>query len=342
MKREVLMLLAATTLAGSAMAQSNVTVYGLIDAGFVRESGGLSSGNTLLGSGIAAGSRLGFKGREDIGGGMAGVFTLESGFNIDTGAMGQGALFGRQAFVGLETTAGNVYLGRQYTSLFLTVNAIDPFGGASMAGSGANMLAEGGIRMNNTVKYVTPKFGPFSAEVAHGFGEQPGSMSNGRTIGAKAGYLSGPLSMHLGYHRVNGLTGSSASRNVMVGGTYDLKVFKAHLGLQSNKGLVIINFRPIANTDTRDLIVGATVRFGVNTLLASYTIKDDRGTSNADAKQIAVGFSHPLSKRTDLYASVGHIDNDAPVGSDRFYTVGNGSSQGAGNKAYNVGMRHVF
>ena len=129
MKKEVLMLLGAATLAGSAMAQSNVTVYGLIDAGLVRESGGLSSGNTLLGSGIAAGSRLGFKGREDIGNGMAGVFTLESGYNIDTGAMGQGALFGRQAFVGLETTAGNVYLGRQYTPLFLTVNAIDPFGG---------------------------------------------------------------------------------------------------------------------------------------------------------------------------------------------------------------------
>ena len=342
MKKGLFIVLGLTTIAGSAMAQSNVTIYGLIDAGFVRESGGVGPSITKLDSGIAAGSRLGFRGREDMGNGVAAVFTLESGMNIDTGASGQGALFGRQAFVGLETTAGNVYLGRQYTPMFLTVNAIDPFLGASMAGSGNNMLSEGGIRMNNTVKYVVPKSGPFSAEVAYGFGEQPGSLSDGRTIGAKAGYVSGPLSLHVGYHRNNDLTSSASGRNVMVGGTYNMTFLKAHLGLQSNKGVVTVNGRQIANTDSRDLIVGVSVPFGANTLLASYTNKDDRSAAGGDANQIAVGISHALSKRTDLYASAARIRNGAAVGSSRFYTVGNGSSQGTGDKAYNVGVRHLF
>jgi predicted porin len=334
--------LGASTLAGSALAQSNVTVYGLIDAGFVHESGGAGPSINKLDSGIAAGSRLGFRGREDLGGGMAANFTLEAGFNIDTGVSGQGALFGRQAHVGLETTAGNVNLGRQYTPIFLTVNAIDPFVGASMAGSGNNMLSEGGIRMNNTLKYAAPKMGPVTAEVAYGFGEQPGSSSRGRAIGAKLGYVQGPLGLHLGYHRSTDLTGASSGRTVMVGGTYFIKDVKLALGLQSNKGLVTINGRLIPGTDTRDLIVGATVPFGVNSLLASYTRKDDRGTANSDASQLAIGVSHALSKRTDLYASIARIDNDAAVGAPRFYTVGNGSSQGTGDKAYNLGVRHLF
>ncbi|WP_194725690.1 porin [Noviherbaspirillum malthae] len=343
MKKALLLLLGASTLAGSAIAQTNVSIYGLVDAGIVHERGGATDSVTLLGSGIAAGSRLGFRGVEDLGGGLAATFVLEMGFNIDTGVSGQGALFGRQAWVGLQQNGvGNVMLGRQYTPLFNTVNAIDPFGGASMAGSGNNMLAEGGIRMNNTVKVAAVGTGPLVAEVAYGFGETPGDSSANRNMGAMLGYKSGPVDVRFGYHRNNNADGTDDGRSAMIGGTYDFKVAKAHLGMQANKGLVIINGRPIADTDTRDLIIGATVPFGANSLLVSYTHKDDRSAADGDARQLALGISHRLSKRTDLYASVARIKNDAPVGSVRFYTVGNGSSQGTGDRAFNVGVRHLF
>jgi predicted porin len=342
-KKGLLLLFGASTLAGSVFAQTNVTIYGLVDAGIVRESGGATDSVTLLGSGIAAGSRLGFRGVEDLGGGLAATFVLEMGYNIDTGVSGQGALFGRQAWVGLQKAGlAAVMLGRQYTPLFNTVNAIDPFGGASMAGSGNNMLAEGGIRMNNTVKLATVGTGPLVAEVAYGFGETPGDSSANRNMGAMLGYKSGPLDVRFGYHRNNNADGTDSGRSAMVGGTYDFNVVKAHIGMQSNKGLVIINGRSIAGTDTRDLIVGATVPLGVNSLLVSYTRKDDRSAADGDAQQLALGISHRLSKRTDLYASIARIKNDAPVSSARFYTVGNGSSQGTGDKAFNFGVRHLF
>lgn len=184
--------------------------------------------------------------------------------------------------------------------------------------------------------------GPFIAEVAYGFGEVPGDTSANRNIGAMFGYRKGPLDVRFGYHRNNSADGTDNGRSAMIGGTYDFNVLKAHLGVQSNEGLVIINGRPIADTDTRDLVIGVTVPFGVNSLLATYTHKDDRGTPDTDARQLAIGISHRLSKRTDLYASVARIKNDAPVGSSRFYTVGNGSSQGTGDKAFNFGVRHVF
>lgn len=343
MKKGLLLLLGASTLAGSAVAQTNVSIYGLVDAGIVRESGGATDSVTLLGSGIAAGSRLGFRGVEDLGGGLAATFILEMGYNIDTGVSGQGALFGRQAWVGLQKNGiGSLTLGRQYTPLFNTVNAIDPFGGSSMAGSGNNMLAEGGIRMNNTVKFAAVGMGPVVAEVAYGLGETPGDSSANRNIGAMFGYKSGPLDVRFGYHRNNNAEGTDSGRSAMIGGTYDFRVVKAHLGMQSNKGLVIVNGRPIAGTDTRDVIVGATVPFGVNSLLVSYTHKNDRGAADGDARQLALGISHRLSKRTDLYASVARIKNDALIGSARFYTVGNGSSQGTGDKAFNFGVRHLF
>lgn len=343
MNKRLLLLLGASTLAASAMAQSNVSIYGLVDAGIVRESGGAAGSVTQMGSGIAAGSRLGFRGTEDLGSGLGAIFALEMGFNIDTGVSGQGALFGRQAWVGLQKNdLGAITLGRQYTPLFLTVNAIDPFLGASMAGSGNNMLAEGGIRMNNTVKIAATGAGPLVAEVAYGFGEVPGDTSANRNMGAMLGYKNGPLDVRFGYHRNSNADGTDDGRSAMIGGTYNFNVLKAHLGVQSNKGLVVINGRPITGTDTRDTIVGVTVPFGVNTLMASYTRKDDRGTNDADAQQLAIGISHRVSKRTDFYASVARIRNDAPVGSARFYTVGNGSSQGTGDKAFNFGVRHVF
>eukprot|EP01040_Poterioochromonas_malhamensis_P026971 gene26971-34042_t len=92
---------------GVASAQSSVTMYGVVDAGITYDNGPSAGTVTKLESGIESGSRLGFRGTEDLGSGLKALFVLEQGFDIDTGRSGQGGrLFGRQAWVGLNSEYG--------------------------------------------------------------------------------------------------------------------------------------------------------------------------------------------------------------------------------------------
>jgi predicted porin len=157
--------LAALCMDAGAADGSSVNVYGLVDVALVRETGGSAGDVTKITSGVGAGSRLGFKGREDLGGGLAAVFLLESGFQADTGALGQGGLlFGRQAYAGLQGGFGTLTAGRQYTPQYLTVVMADPFG-SGYAGDTKNLMAPTGnsaSRMDNSLKYVSPAAGPAS------------------------------------------------------------------------------------------------------------------------------------------------------------------------------------
>jgi predicted porin len=129
MKKMILAAALAAAFSSAAYAQTNVTMYGIVDAGIAYKKNGNPAGNTVsMESGQQSGSRLGFKGREDLGGGLAAIFTLESGFNIDDGKLGQGGrLFGRQAWVGMSGGFGSVKLGRQLTSLYTALDQKDPF-----------------------------------------------------------------------------------------------------------------------------------------------------------------------------------------------------------------------
>ncbi|WP_194722578.1 porin, partial [Noviherbaspirillum malthae] len=128
MKKSLIALAVLGTVAGASFAQTNVTVYGVADAGLARIDNGRVN-TTALQSGQQSGSRIGFRGTEDLGGGLSAIFTLENGFNIDDGTLGQGGrLFGRQAFVGLQGGFGAVKLGRQYNPIRTAVENIDPFG----------------------------------------------------------------------------------------------------------------------------------------------------------------------------------------------------------------------
>jgi predicted porin len=350
MKTKFLMLGALWSLTCTASAQTAVTVYGVVDAGLVHESGGRTGNVTKLASGIKNGSRLGFRGIEDLGDGLSALFVLEMGMNIDTGALGQGGLgFGRQAFVGLKGKGGTLTLGRQYTPLFIALSNIDPFNAASTAGSSNNIMSVAGIRMNNTVKYETPNLHGFSAELAYGFGEQAGNFSAGRQAGAALRYAGGPLNVQLGHANVNNLpTATAAASNgktTLLGATYDFTVVKVAAAYAVNKGSVIINgaLNPNRNADTRDALLGVIVPLGRSTLQASYIHKQDKAGTNQGANQFAVGYSYALSKRTELYTAYGHISNHVPnTAPFGFYTAGNASDTGTGNKAFDIGLRHTF
>ncbi|CAN7422889.1 porin [Pseudoduganella sp. LjRoot289] len=356
MKKSILALATCAAFAGSATAQSSVGMYGLLDMAAVRESGGAAGPITKLGSGVSAGSRLGFKGNEDVGGGLSALFLLESGFQADTGAMGQGGLlFGRQAYVGLQGAFGSVTIGRQYTPQYQTVAAADPFGSGT-AGDSKNLMpatGNGTSRMDNAVKFASPSVGGVSGELAYAPGELAGSAAAGRQIGAALTYASGALRARLGYHHRNNDTATvknlDPAKNAVLALTYDAGIAKAHFAYGSNKG---VNSSPLRNTanpfgaavapqasvDSRDLMLGVSVPSGPHTALASYIRKDDRGARNQDASQFAVGYRYAVSKRTELYSVYARIENRRGAA----YTVGNAIEVGTGDKALNLGIRHTF
>src|SRR5450830_600646 len=162
--------------AGAASAQSNVSIYGIVDAGYVRESGGAIGTVNKITSGVASASRIGFKGSEDLGSGITALFTLETGFRVDTGEVDvSGTIFNRQAFVGLKSnTGGMLTIGRQYTSWHNALAQVgDPFA-TGMAGTARNLFPDYGpnIRSSNTVQYTAPVYQGFTGEIAWSPGEQ--------------------------------------------------------------------------------------------------------------------------------------------------------------------------
>jgi len=337
-------------------ADSSVSVYGLVDVALVHESGGKDSGLTKVSSGVSTGSRLGFKGTENLGNGLAAVFLLESGFQPDTGALGQGGLlFGRQAYVGLQGGFGTVTLGRQYTPQYLTVALADPFG-SGYVGDSKNLMVptgNGAGRMDNTIKYVSPAAAGVTGEFVYAPGEVSNDSKAGRQLGGALDYKGGPLRVRLGYHYRNNdtaaLKNTSSARNTVLAAVYDFTVVKAHFAYADNKGLNSSWLRnttnpynepgtPAASTDSRDLLLGATVPFGPHSVLASWVHKDDRGVLDQDADQYALGYRYAMSVRTELYAVISHIKNRRGAS----YTVGSAIEGGSGNNASSLGIRHSF
>ncbi|MBI2771706.1 MAG: porin [Burkholderiales bacterium] len=344
----VAMLLAAFSV--SAAAQNSVTIYGLADAGIDIQRGGAAGGVTKLSSGIQNGSRLGFRGTEDLGGGNAALFVLEMGISIDNGGANQNGLaFGRQSFVGLRTTAGTITAGRQYTAVNNSLCDIDPFG-CGLAGTAGNLFSVGGTptnlgngsRTNNAIKYATPAMGAFSGELTYAPGEVAGDQRAGRTVGGSLSYAADPFTLRFAHNAVVNPAGTSTAKVTFIGGKYNAGFATFALGYAVNKNAFSANTN-IANPDSRDYILGVSVPAGPGLLMASYIRKRDRTAAANNASQAALGYSYPLSKRTNLYTSYARISNTARnTVAASFYTVGNAIDGGTGNSAFNVGLRHTF
>ena len=334
MKKTAIALGLIGAFSGAAYAQSSVTVYGVADLGLVAESGGAGGSVAKLSSGVEAGSRLGFKGTEDIGNGLSVNFVLETGIAMDTGGSNQGnTLFGRQALVGLKGGFGSVSAGRQYTPLFLSLDSVDPFG-TGLAGASTNLFAyyptSGNARMTNSIIYNTPGMDGFTGTLAYGFGEVAGNTSANRQIGASLTYEQGPILITLVHHNTNDAIALDSAKTTLLGGAYDFGPVKLHLVYDSNSGP--------GNTKNTDALVGVSAPLGGGTLMASYIHKDDKSAADKDASQIAIGYSYPLSKRTNIYTAYARINNKNGAG----YTVGNAIESGSGDKAFNLGIRHKF
>jgi len=344
--------------AGAAQAQTDVDIYGILDAAIVGERASYVSQPVKLTSGAASASRIGFRGTEDLGGGLSAFFTLETGTKIDTGAIDSAnTLFNRQAFVGLKGSFGAVALGRQYTPWHLTLAAFDPFG-TGYAGTSKNLFPDSGvnIRTSNTITWKSPVVNGVDGELAYTAGEQAGDSSAGRQFGAALGYTDGPLALRAAYNNKNSdvvANGAVAAvkhdlgRNAIVAASYNFTEFTLHAIYNADKGYNsaplwnVANLNgvvPTATTDARDMLLGVSAPLGQGKLMFSVMHKDDRTALNQDATSWGLGYLYSLSKRTGLYAAYAHIDNKNGAG----YTVANNSETGTGATGYNLGIRHTF
>lgn len=198
-------LIALSAFAGVAQAQSSVTLYGIADAGILYNNN--NGGHSQVSLSTANSSRFGLKGTEDLGGGLSAIFTLENGYTISSGALGQGGLlFGRKAFVGLSsTTWGTLTAGRQYsasndqTSQFAS--------GADWAASGLSFgtraadvdNVDTSNRIANAIKYQSPSFNGLNFTALYSLGGQAGDFTKNSVWDLAAGYSNGPIKLGIGY-----------------------------------------------------------------------------------------------------------------------------------------------
>ena len=338
MKKVMLVAGLLSGIAGIAQAQTNVTIYGLIDLGmnYTNNDGGKSA--VQMESGYTQGSRLGFKGNEDLGGGLSAVFQIENGFNPNNGTLGQGGLmFGRQAFVGLSSkTAGTVTLGRQYDSVVdfvapLTANG--NWAGWLFSHPLDNDNTDDSFRINNALKYTSPSFSGLTFGGLYGFGQTAGDNTTNRTYSLGASYVNGPLSAGLGYLNITdpGINQSGsvtatdttflAAKQRIFGAGINYAIGAATLGfVYTNTNLTnptgendyISSFAPAVGTLTtlkfNNYEINAkyqfTPAFNAGVMYTYTQASYDTTVGNAKPKMSMLGLmaDYTLSKRTDVYA----------------------------------------
>jgi predicted porin len=352
MKAKFSFLCAALLCGATASASDSVAFYGVMDVGISVDQGGVAGTSTRVTSGMATQSRWGFRGVEDLGQGMSAFFVIEGGIHADNGTSTQNnTLFGRTTIVGLRGRYGAVSAGLQDTPLFTTLNVVvDPLRSGIVRAN--NLMPPTGFRAPNSVLYRSPEIDGFSGDLMYSAGEVAGNAAAGRAFGGSFGYSRGPLAARVAYHRKNNdsatVTGTDPARNLLFGANYDFGVARLHFGYEVNKGrnsaplnngaAVFGGAAPIASTDSRDLLLGASLPFGASTVVLTYVRMDDRTLHNQDAQQLGAAYMYAFSKRSDVYASYGVIHNHNGAA----YTEGNSEEPGTGNRQLAMGLRHRF
>ena len=343
--KKSLIALAVLAASGAAMAQSSVTLYGVVDTGLTYSKGEESVyGMTHVGGNVN--SRLGFRGVEDLGNGLKATFNLEAGMGVDDGNNymdkdSNGMAFRRTSTVGLAGNFGEVRLGRMLTSSYLAVSRYDAFGDTGIGASLAWNIPQTGYapRTENAISYTSPNFSGFKIGAEYGFGEKQKARDS-RYFGMGAPYDNGPLSLGLGYDRLNsntmdGLLAASDLKTVHLGGAYNFGVAKLLAFYKQSKVSNAPKFKTFGLGVSAPVGAAGEVRASYN----NYKISDDNGK----ADQLSLGYVHNLSKRTALYGTYAYIKNKDGLDFEL-----NGAMGGAGLKdgekqhGLQLGIRHAF
>lgn len=348
----------------SASAQSSVTLYGIVDATVMVGKGSLTDKTQLGNSGYNT-TRLGFRGTEDLGGGLTAGFVLEAGFNNDDGsgaatnpnnqgkynaatgkfagtATGGGGLtFNRRSMLTLASAAGELRLGRDYTPHYWQYAVFDPF---TMNGVGASQIYAGSlggptlVRSSNSIGYVLPKgLGGFYGQAQVYMGENTGTEAapvgkkDGNGMSARLGYEAGPLNVAV-----------AAGRTKMA---FPGDITTVNAGVSYNFGAVKLsamygNDKVGNGGESTGYLVGANMPLGAGELRASYSQSKVKinGTS-PEAHKYSVGYVHHLSKRTALYGTASYLNNK---GGASYALNGAATAANASSKGLDFGIRHTF
>ena len=314
-----LAILASLAIGGAAQAQSNVQVYGLIDAAVESVNhADVNQGSVVkVVSGGKNTSRWGLRGTEDLGGGLKAVFGLEGGILLDTGAA-DGALFKRQAFVGLDGSFGRVVIGRSFTTTYDFVILFDPLGYAPNYSWATSATASGPSKygmtsaFDNLVKY-SGSAGEFKYGATIGLGEQAGSSGDSRKVAAGGSWTRGGLGVMATYEQINGNTlpvtfNRDETTAFHLAGDYKTGDLRFTAGMRGYKLVA----GKAATADVRADTFWGGVSYLVNpatTLTGAVyhvNVKNVAAGQDADPTMYVARVLYALSKRTDLYTALGY------------------------------------
>lgn len=335
MKSQIFALFGVTAALAS-HAQSNVSVFGSIDLNVTYAKAGNQHVTGMDQGGYLLPSRIGFRGTEDLGGGLTAGFWLEAAVLPDTGAT-QSAFFGRRSTVSLTSRQlGEIRLGRDYTPAFWNVSQFSPFGTVGVGGSsnlidgwplgshGAKTLS----RASNSIGYFLPKneLGIYG-QLSYAAGE---NVDGAKYLGGRIGYAKGPFNIAAAYGQTKMAAGDY--KTATLGGSYDFGVVKAYANYLQQK---------LEGYKQNYYLIGAAIPVsGAGTIKTSVAQAKVSGTPDK-ARQIAVGYDYKLSKRTTLYTAYSHISNK---GNSAYVTadVSPEGSPGQNSQGVQFGINHSF
>ncbi|MDH5540948.1 MAG: porin [Rhizobacter sp.] len=313
MNRTILFAALATLSAGTTFAQSEVSLYGRLNTSLERQKVGTASATSVLQNNA---SRLGFKGSEDLGGGLKAGFQLEHGFNVDNGAQTQANFWARQSEFNLGGAFGTVRVGN-FTSeaYYATADYVSLHNHDTGTSSDALYAYIG--RNTNKIGYRAPEFTPgLSLEAAASLSE--GAANTDRSYDLAANYAKGPLQLGAGYEK-NGNQNQFAAR-----GLYEIGAFTVGGYVQRDKN-------GFASGSRTTLRLSGMYLMGLHEIHANVGRAGDYGNvANSSATQYTLGYNYNLSKRTKAFA---------------FYTKLNDSAAavyGGDFSSIALGMRHNF
>lgn len=354
MKRKAVALAAlGCVVSGGAMAQSSVTLYGLVDSGVEYVSNASANGNSQvkMTSGGKNTSRWGLRGAEDLGGGLKAIFTLESGIQVDSGKLDtDNTLFDRRAWVGLDSKKyGAIRLGRDFTTTYDFMLPFDPMGYAPNYSWATSSTATGGrkdgmfSRSANIVRY-DGTFGPVKVGGTMSFGEVPGSFKSSSKYDLGLGYNAGNFAAAVTWDRQNGAGNSILPADVTdyvqgihAGASYDFGPLSVYAGYRNYKR----TFTSAPGKQMSDMYwLGAAYDFTpAFTLYGAVYKQNIKGDSNADPIMFSLRAQYNLSKRTMAYLSAAYAKarNGQDVSVSRDF-IGYGNNQ----VGVTAGLQHRF
>lgn len=351
MQKKLIALAVAGLISAPAMAQSNVQIYGVVDLGLRHLSSSEAFGalakhksRTAIDHSGQVSSRLGFRGTEDLGNGLKAFFTIEQSLSPDTTAVGGN----RQAFLGLEGGFGRFWMGRDFNQSRAFVTGLDPFGSTGIGNNQNIMLQD--ARYDNAVFYRSPSFSGLTVGVSatnRTSGDEVSilkgaSDTNRRGISIAPVYKNGPLTVGGGYEKYS--RGGDETR-WNLGGGYDFGVADVRVVYSQNKNEEFVN-----DPKAKSWMLAAVVPVSeAGKVLVSWnqTKISASGVSDMKARQIALGYTHALSKRTHVYATYAKINtNSAAEGAFSVDRSASWSGLNTSVRGYtsgmNVGVRHSF